>query len=201
MMRFINNIKRRLKQSRWPLLLSLPKGGVGVEIGVWKGEFSEKLAKVTKPACLHLVDPWAFQKEYPRRFYGGKIAQSQADMDEVMRGVEKKLSGKPVKFWRMYSDEFFKSFDGQADWVYIDGNHLYDFVLSDLEGALKILKPDGIICGDDFDWTDEGRLHVQDAVEAFCKKHGFTYRILGTQFTISPASKSPQSVPAQRDVA
>ena len=36
----------------------LPKGSVGVEIGVWEGEFSKNFNHAVQPSCLHLVDPW-----------------------------------------------------------------------------------------------------------------------------------------------
>ncbi len=36
----------------------LPKGGVGAELGVWKGEFSVRLLKGAKPRQLYLIDPW-----------------------------------------------------------------------------------------------------------------------------------------------
>jgi hypothetical protein len=36
----------------------IPRGGVGAELGVHKGYFTELLLEVTQPRRLHLVDPW-----------------------------------------------------------------------------------------------------------------------------------------------
>ncbi|MEP1930273.1 MAG: class I SAM-dependent methyltransferase, partial [Roseibium sp.] len=50
------------------------------------------------------------------------------------------------------------------DWVYIDGNHLYDFVKEDIEICFRKVRSGGIIAGDDFLWKREGRRHVKEAV-------------------------------------
>ena len=47
----------RLEKRRWVLEL-LPKGGVGVEIGVFRGHFSNLICQIAQPRKLYLVDPW-----------------------------------------------------------------------------------------------------------------------------------------------
>ena len=36
----------------------LPKGGVVIEVGVFDGDFSERILALNEPRVLHLVDPW-----------------------------------------------------------------------------------------------------------------------------------------------
>jgi hypothetical protein len=44
----------------------VPKGLVGAEIGVFKGQFTPTILNVTEPAKLHLIDPWYLLcKEWP----------------------------------------------------------------------------------------------------------------------------------------
>src|SRR2546430_9287984 len=49
-------------QGRAFLFKMLPRGSVGAEIGVWKGDFSKLLLRRVRPAELHLVDPWVDRK-------------------------------------------------------------------------------------------------------------------------------------------
>ena len=36
------------------------------------------------------------------------------------------------------------------DWIYVDGNHLYEFVRADLELSLRKARRGGFITGDDY---------------------------------------------------
>jgi predicted O-methyltransferase YrrM len=58
--------------------------------------------------------------------------------------------------------------DNYFDWIYIDGNHLYEHVKKDLECYYPKVRPNGIIAGDDYcfpGWWDDG---VTRAVDEFC---------------------------------
>ncbi len=78
---------------RRALLERLPKQTVGVEIGVWKGEFSADILRICRPSTLHLVDPWVFQPQYPARIWGGRIAKSQKEMSDLRDDVVAKFKG------------------------------------------------------------------------------------------------------------
>lgn len=75
--------------------------------------------------------------------------------------------------------------DGYFDWVYIDGNHLYEFVLGDLENYYPKVKAGGYITGDDYGsggWWKDG---VTRAVEEFAARGGCEYRLTyGSQFLL-----------------
>ena len=107
----------------------IPHGSIGVEIGVWKGESS--LDFLTRASFMHLVDPWP-------------------DRDEQYREVVELMKGRPVNIHRCTSARFFGTFKERVDWVYIDGLHDYESVKADLIGARSILKPSGVIYGDDY---------------------------------------------------
>jgi len=107
----------------------LPVGSVGVEIGVWKGDSSALFLK--RAGHLYLVDPWIGQ-------------------EEQFRYVCKRFKHERVTIHRCTSAEFFQTFDTKVDWVYVDALHDYDNVLADLHGARSILKPGGVIFGDDY---------------------------------------------------
>jgi predicted O-methyltransferase YrrM len=49
------------------------------------------------------------------------------------------------------SQDIGKHWPGQVDMVYVDGSHIYDEVVEDIEVWLPIIKPKGIICFHDYD--------------------------------------------------
>jgi len=74
--------------------------------------------------------------------------------------------------------------DGYFDWVYIDGNHLYEYVLEDLEKYYPKIKSGGKLMGDDYGdegWWDNG---VQKAVDEFTRERSLRLRTHGNQFII-----------------
>jgi hypothetical protein len=64
------------------LLKMMPKRSICAEIGVWKGDFSQRILDITNPSELHLIDPLMFQPSFPSRWYGGVKAANQSDMDD-----------------------------------------------------------------------------------------------------------------------
>jgi hypothetical protein len=163
--------------SRRFVLEMLPKNSVGAEIGVHQGGFSRQILKVVNPQELHLIDPWKYEESdiYKDARYGGKAKSGQADMDARFEAVrakfEAEINAGQVIIHRGYStDELQRFADESLDWVYIDGNHLYEFVKQDLELCFCKIKPGGYITGDDYTeggWWQGG---VKKAVDEFVKK-------------------------------
>ncbi len=160
----------RYEIARWRVLQAMGKGSICAEIGVWKGDFSQRIVNWCRPKELHLIDPWMFSPQFPKCWYGGAIAQTQADMDEIMLAVAKRFAARhEVKLHRGKSAEIADQFpNAYFDWVYIDGNHSYDMVLDDLRIWSRKVRLGGFIGLDDYEWQDEnGRLSVRDAIETF----------------------------------
>jgi Methyltransferase domain len=174
--------------SRTALLSKMPRHAVCAEIGVWKGGFSERILKMTEPRELNLIDPWVFQSEFPDRMFGGKVAKNSDDMEEIYQDVRKRLGSLPnVAIHRGFSGDVLKQFkDGYFDWIYIDGNHYYDFVRKDLELAYVKVKPGGYITGDDYTWGEEEAFPVKRAVQDFVKEKSIETKpeVIGDQFII-----------------
>lgn len=157
----------------------LPHEGVGVEIGVFLGQFSKIILEKAKPKKLYLVDPWGFDTSFPDEIK--KERRTREQMDEMARSVKKELGKKKnVKVCRQTSDNFFKSLPESTkfDFVYIDGNHNYDYVLRDLRNAWDRLQPGGVIIVDDYNTNIEfwGQL-ITNAVIDFCQEKGIQQEI------------------------
>jgi len=154
-------------EHRQEILKRLPKGGVGAEIGVWEGGFSEVLLAVAQPTRLHLIDPWEFQPDFANTAFG-KPRNEDRMADKFLLVQEKFKDDPRVVLHRAYSDVALESFeDHSLDWVYIDGNHNFEVVKSDLELSLRKVRPGGVIAGDDLLWKRDEGAPVQKAVRAF----------------------------------
>jgi hypothetical protein len=68
--------------------------------------------------------------------------------------IHRELSSQAVQH---FPDEYF-------DWVYIDGDHSYEFAKADLEAYLPKVKKSGYITGDDYHWGPAEGFPVMTAV-------------------------------------
>jgi hypothetical protein len=177
------------------VLRHVPRESICAEIGVYKGDFSARILKVARPRRLHLIDPWHFEPspEYAQSWYGGTTGGGQQNMDmiydSVCRRFESEVRAGVVNIHRSPSAEAATEFsDGYFDWVYIDGNHQYEFARRDLDLYSPKVKNGGLITGDDYGtpgWWNNG---VTRAVDEFmatgkCRKveiwdHKFVLRKL-----------------------
>ena len=174
-------------QVREMLLRRMPKNSVCVEIGVWKGDFSDRILRLTHPRELYLIDPWAFQPQFPKRMYSGNLASSQHDMDAICEGVRRRFAQvKEVRIHRRFSSDLPEILQGASlDWVYIDGNHSKAFVKQDLDLCWPRLRRGGYITGDDYSWRDlDGSYGVREAVDEFAAEHELRVELVGGQYLI-----------------
>ncbi|NAO98477.1 class I SAM-dependent methyltransferase [Halomonas sp. MG34] len=172
------------------LLEKLPKRSIGAEIGVHKGDFSQLIMQYVKPAKLHLVDPWKYENDslYSESWYGG-LSGGQIELNERFEHVNNRFSKEVdngvVQIHRAVSEAALLHFnDNSLDWVYIDGNHLYEYVMKDLALSYQKVKLGGMICGDDYQlggWWEGG---VKKAVDEFVEMNSLSVDILGNQFII-----------------
>ena len=183
-----NGIFSFITDHRKRLLNRMPKESRCAEIGVWRGDFSERILELTKPKELHLIDPWRFRSSFPTTWYGGTKASNQSEMDTIFESVRNRFEGFPeVIFHRKSSQDAHSDFpDDFFDWIYIDGGHDYDSVKADLELYFSKIKPGGFLTGDDYYLPSEDSLHpvpVKEAVEEFVKgNNASTVKIIGSQF-------------------
>ena len=73
-----------------------------------------------------------------------------------------------IKNTQVYS-RLFRCRKNKFDFIYIDGNHLYEFVLKDILNSINCLNKNGIIVCDDFNskgwWGDGVTKAVNEIVE------------------------------------
>lgn len=176
--------------------------GKFIEIGVYKGEFSEYLLNNTNTEKLYLIDPY---KNFNIEDYTDAI--NNHDMEKNYQLALEKVSKftNRFEFIKKTSDSAIELFaDDSIDFVYIDGNHAYQYVYNDLENYWKKVKPGGILMGDDLIleaedkevyrfWdgvndinksTSFGIYGVKAAFMDFVKKYNLKYYLFSNQFLI-----------------
>jgi hypothetical protein len=183
------------------LLELLPPASVGAEIGVWQGDFSARILEVVRPRRLHLIDPWRYEPsaEYERAWYGDARAGAQEAMDvvyeRVCRRFARSVEAGIVEIHRLPSAEASDRFEvGSLDFVYVDGNHLYEFVKRDLELFAPKVREGGIVAGDDYGVEGWWKNGVTRAVDEFVAAGGAEVVALrDNQFVLRTRSPDGQS--------
>jgi len=142
---------------------TLPKGGIGVEVGVQNGDNAALLMEATQPQTMALVDPWKEWDAWP------DVSQEEhyKSYRRVADRFQEEIRAGQVLIIRSVLDDVFEAFCTMRpstgmmvpslDWIYIDGDHRYDAALEDLRAANVIVKPDGVIAGHDYVSQDRSR--------------------------------------------
>ena len=152
--------------NRDQMIARFPQSAVVAEIGVNEGVFSHSILR-TNPSRLYLIDPWEKQTgDY------SSDPTNEGDFEQKYRTVRDALGGLPnVEIIRDYSLKAAERFpDGYFDWIYLDADHSYGAVTSDLEAWIKKIRPGGIFAGHDYcayKW-----IQVKPALDDFLRARG-----------------------------
>jgi len=177
----INNLKVVL--NRELLLKNLPKEGIIAELGVDKGDFSDKIISLTHPKKLYLIDIWDSERyNMDKMVYVKKRFQKEID------------TGKVIIIKGTSENELLKFENGHFDWIYIDTAHTYEQTVRELDLCRQKVKDGGIIAGHDYcqgDIKNAQAYGVVQAVNQFCIKYDweFIYITHETDRTLSFAIK------------
>ena len=131
---------------------------VCVEIGTFDGSNAlHLLEKVSNIKKIYLIDPWINYEYYCEKINNKKTLSSAHNK------AKKRLKkyGEKVVFIRKFSDDALKDIPEKVDFIYIDGNHDYEFVKNDMENYWNKIKEGGVMAGHDID-------HV-GVSKAFCE--------------------------------
>ncbi len=162
-------------RARVNVLRHFRPGGTGVEIGVFRGDYSRRILDVAKPAKLYLVDPWQ-NSDDPTLREASYAAGSSNDMPSLYEGVRGRFAAEiasgQVELCRGSSSDVMSRFDDESlDFVYIDGDHRYEGALVDMEMALAKVVPVGIIALDDYGLGGWWKGGVAFAAHDFLGRH------------------------------
>ena len=172
--RFTYSFNVSYVRTRTELPIILNKRGLrgeGVEVGVWKGEFSDFLLEKWRGKKLYSVDPW---RNFASGEYIDELNIKQDEFDQIYEDVKLLLSqyGNRSEIVRDISANAALSFANDSlDFVYLDARHHYEGVKEDVESWFPKVKSKGIFCGHDYLNSVIGETHfgVKRAVDEFAR--------------------------------
>lgn len=197
-MKVVDCTRHRLYDVVSAAFQSLSISPVMIELGVHRGENAEALIQSLKPHHSILVDAWSAEtlKTYSHfdtlppwilpltafeRYFGGSLSD-QATFDRAYATTLNRFDGASnldiiradtIPAFEIICEKFGKK---SVDFIYVDANHQYDYVLRDLLYYKDILKNDGIIMLNDCCHSQKGmnqNLGVLEAAGNFIKRTEF----------------------------
>jgi predicted O-methyltransferase YrrM len=129
--------------------------GLGVEVGVALGSYSEVLCTKNPDCKIWGIDPW----------------ESQRNRQLAARCLAPHKNYVMLKKTSMEALESFE--DSSLDFVYIDGDHRYKYVKEDIEGWARKVRVGGIVSGHDYIGSLSPRIiiEVKPAVHEYVAEH------------------------------
>lgn len=134
----------------------------GAEIGVETGIYSEILLKNNPKLKLYSIDPW-------KAYAGFRDHTVQDKLDSLYKEAKTRLAPYNCKIIRKFSMDAVKDFaNNSLDFVYIDANHSFLNIASDIVEWSKKVRLGGIISGHDFvKHKQHMNIHVKQVVIAY----------------------------------
>ncbi len=124
----------------------------GAEIGVFKGATSVTLMEAFPSCSMFFVDPWKRWTEGSYMHDGNMNKFSQEEWHNIMEEAVSNIHSVEAGHFQIihgtssYASKMIQ--DKSLDFVFIDANHFYDGIKSDLE--LWLPKTKKLICGHDY---------------------------------------------------
>lgn len=157
------------------LIGSLPHGGIGAEIGVDVGLFSEVILERNQPRELWLIDCWRHLPDSNDPANAVEAAQ-EGKYQEVLKRFASRPHVHVLREWSVIAATQFQN--EYFDFVYLDANHLQ--VDLDIQAWWPKIRIGGALCGHDYcvvaDYID-----VKPKVDAWVKQVGLTLHVAGLE--------------------
>lgn len=174
--------------------------GKGVEVGTFQGALSKFILENWN-GTLYMVDVWNEINDY-NDISNHKNFENKIYLDAMnsIKGLEDR--GIMIRCTSEKASQMF--LDESLDFVYIDANHAYNYVVQDLELWYPKIKPGGLVMGHDYlgiDWYDDpnfmengkdkhiygdsgymGIFGVNPAVDEFCSRNEYEFGVTDEWF-------------------
>lgn len=148
---------------------------LGAEIGVCRGHHAKLLLQNLDINVLYCIDPYLACPDFPQ----------QEELDQAKREAKQRLAEfKNCCF--IYEDSIkAASLTPQLDFVYIDGNHVYEAVRQDIAVWWCKVKPNGVLGGHDFAQGDNINFNgVIKAVAEFATAWNLNLEVYGLDWWV-----------------
>ena len=148
----------------------MPKSFRYLEIGSYEGNSALYVSNNFPEAHVTCVDLWEAVGEYK----GNAFDVIEKNFDSNIRGLHN------VNKIKDTSDNFFTQNQTMFDFIYVDGNHKFDYVLRDCINAWRFLNKGGFLVCDDYIWNYYKELLDNPcyAINSFIKKKNDEIKVL-----------------------
>lgn len=181
---YISNIAKNLivnldTRDDMSSIIKLEQDARILEIGCLRGDFTQNLFDMFKPAKLYMVDPWINEDVVSGDKNGNNMVLYNGE--DNYHFISERFRNNPnIQVIRKFSfDITYNDIPANSlSMIYVDGDHSYEGVKIDLMLCLKLLKKNGIICGHDYavnkaKTNGNFNFGVKQAVDEFCKEQGY----------------------------
>ena len=145
-------MKNRIELARYFNELGLR---VGAEIGVSQGINAANFCREIPGLKLYCVDPWEGRRK-----------------EVWLKNAKERLAEYDTVFIRKNSLDALHDFpEASLDFVFIDANHSFDFVMQDIIEWSRKVRMGGIVAGHDYYHSRSGTMGVVEAVDAYVLAH------------------------------
>lgn len=148
---------------------------VGAEVGVLRGDYSVVLCKANPDLKLYCIDSWGLNEKRYAGYHQRMYEKAKYNLAPYNTKLIKKLSLEATADFA----------DDSLDFVYIDANHKFDYVIEDIIEWTKKVRSGGIVAGHDYLKTSLPG--PKDAVDTYLKYH------LNLKLNLTAKSDKPRS--------
>ena len=152
-----------------------------LEIGTLKAENSRNILKTLNVKTLTIVDPYEEYEDYLK----AENNKTKKFMENCRKIAERRLfkwNNKLIWIKKKSGDAVNDIKDNSMDFIYIDGNHTYKYVLEDMDNYWGKVKLGGIFAGHDI--NSPGHEGVAKAFLQFCTENNLTPIIHGQDWIL-----------------
>jgi len=153
-----------------------------VEVGSWKGRSAAFMAveihNSGKTIAFDCVDTWAGsvsegEHQNDHHVKAGTLYEKFLSNTERVKHIITTKRGDSLEMASTYEDD-------SLDFVFIDGDHRYEFVKADIEAWLPKVKSGGILAGHDYGWCTDVRKAVHEVLgegtDSYTDGYGIGYK-------------------------
>jgi len=138
--------------------------GFGCEVGVQRARNAWLMFQNIPNLRMALVDPYRDHESNPRKWGKHHI--------KAKRLAHERMEGFNVRWIEEFSEVAAQKVPKEVlDYVYIDGEHSYDFVMIDLILWSRKVRPGGIVSGHDYNYRKPHQPKVTAAVNDYHKQY------------------------------
>ena len=154
---------------------------VGCEVGIEQGRNAMIMFENIPGLKLFGVDPYI---QHPNCSYEAAAQTrnwNQHYLDKIRHKCKRRLKDKDWHLVRKFSEDAVKDFeDNSLDFVYLDADHSYDFVMQDIILWGRKVRKGGVLSGHDYYYANNKpgrRAKVTQAVNDYTKVHDIKFFI------------------------